>query len=290
MLGSTERSTGRLNIFRPRTLSDLLSLKRGKPDVVIFAGGTYLLHSSQDKYPALPPSVASIRHLEELRRIHRTERYIELGSCVTLSEISRIGGRAIPPVLARAISTIASPPVRSLATLGGNICVRENHLTLFPVLLVLDARVELRENDGSRRVPIARLLETDGELAISNTEILTRVRIPLADWNHQYHRTLLPGPESGGQSLSFCAVANTNRGILSDFRFAFGSLGKVLLRSREIEAELASRKMPLPERELEILDEVYTDYIESSLAEEITVYQAGMAIKMLRWFLISLGN
>ena len=172
-----------LNIFTPRTLADLLSLKRRKPEVTLFAGGTYILHNSSDKYPPLPSTVASIRHLEELKRIHRTERYIELGSCVTLAEILRIGGRTIPPILAHAIRAVASPPVRSLATLGGNICARDKRLSLFPVLLVLDARLELREHGGSRWVPIARMAESDGELIISSTEVLTRVRIPLSEWN-----------------------------------------------------------------------------------------------------------
>ncbi len=282
-------STGGVNVFTPRTLADLLSLKRRRPDVTVFAGGTYILHNSSDKIPALPAAVASIRHLEELKRIHRTERYIELGSCVSLSEISRIGGRTIPPVLAHAIAAIASPPLRSLATLGGNICVREQRLTLFPVLFVLDARLELREHGGSRWLPITRMVEPDGDLAISDAEVLTRVRIPLSDWNSQYHRTLAPGPGSSGLSLSFCGLANTSRGVLTDFRFAFGSMGKILLRSREIEAELVSRKVPLPDRDNDALCAVFADYIETSAKEAISSYQAGMALKMLSWFLTSLG-
>ena len=283
-------SSERINVFTPRTLADLLSLKRKKPDVTVFAGGTYILYNSSDKYPPLPASVASIRHLEELKRIHRTERHIELGSCVSLAEILRIGGRTIPPVLARAIAAIASPPVRSLATIGGNICVRERRLTLFPVLFILDARVELREQGGSRWLPISRMVESDGNLSISDSEVLTRVRVPLLDWNSQCHRTLAPGPGSSDLSLSFCGLANTNRGVLTDFRFVFGSMGKVLLRNREIEAGLVSRKVPLPDRDSDALCEVFDSYVETSFKEAISSYQAGMASKTLRWFLTSLGN
>jgi CO/xanthine dehydrogenase FAD-binding subunit len=283
-------SSERINVFTPRTLADLLSLKRKRPDVTIFAGGTYLLYNSNAKYPALPASVASIRHLEELKRIHRTERHIELGSCVTLCEISRIGGRAIPPVLAQAIAAIASPPVRSLATLGGNICAPEQRLTLFPVLFILDARLELREHGGSRWVPITRMAESDGKLNISDSEVLTRVRVPLSEWNTQCHRSLAPGPGTSDLSLSFCGLANTNRGVLTDFRFIFGSMGKVLLRNREIEAGLVSRKVPLPDRDSDALCEVFDNYVETSFKDEISSYQAGLASKTLRWFLASLGD
>lgn len=286
MPGDSER----LNIFAPRSVADLLSLKRRRPDVVLFAGGTHILQQSCDKYPVLPGALAAIRRLDELRRIHRTERYIELGSCVSLSELSRVGGRTVPPVLTQAIATIASPPVRSLATLGGNICVRERRLTLFPVLTVLDARAELREHGGSRWVSMNRLADSNGELNISNTEVLTRIRIPLANWNSQYHRTLATGPGSNDISLSFCGLSNANRGVLTDFRFIFGSMGKTLVRNREIEAELVSRKVPLPARERDSLCETFEDFIETSFEGSISSYQANMMSKMFRWFLTSLGE
>ncbi len=283
-------SLERINVFTPITLTDLLSLKRRKPEVAIVAGGTHILHNSSDKFPKLPASIASIRHLEELKRIRRTERHIELGSCVSLSEILRVGGQTIPPVLVQAISTIASPPVRSLATLGGNICVRELRLTLFPVLSILDARVELREHGGSRWVSLNRLAESDGNLNIRDAEVLTRVRIPLSDWNFQCHRSLAPGPGFTDLSLSFCGLANTNHGVLTDFRFSFGSMGKIMLRNREIEAELVSRKVPLPGRDSEALCDDFDIYVKTSFKESISSYQAGMATKMLRWFLTSLGD
>ncbi|MBN1686260.1 MAG: FAD binding domain-containing protein [Spirochaetales bacterium] len=279
----------RINVFRPRTLADLLSLKRRKPDVSLFAGGTYILQNDTGKYPELLPAIASIRHLDELKRIHRTERYIELGCCVSLAEINRIGGETIPDVLIQAIRSIGSPPVRSLATIGGNICARDKRLTLFPVLLLLDTRVELREHGGSRWASLTRLVDAEGNLHISETEILTRLRIPLVDWNYQYHRRLSAGPVSDRWSLSFCGIASTNRGILTDFRCIFGSMGKVLLRNREIEAELVSRKVPLLERDLSAIYRDFEAYVKESAPSMLSPFQVGMAGKMIRWFLASLG-
>ena len=283
-------SSERINVFRPRTLADLLSLKRRKPDVALFAGGTYVIKGDTRKYPELSPAVASIRHLEELKRIHRTERYLELGSCVSLAEISRIGGSTIPDVLIQSIRSIGSPAVRSLATIGGNICARDKRLTLFPVLLLLDTRAELREQGGSRWVPMTRLIDATGKLNISETEILTRLRIPLSDWNYQSHRRLSTGPAAHRWSLSFCGIAGISRGILTDLRFVFGSMGKVLLRNREIEAALVSRKVPLLERERSAIYRDFEAYLEESFAGMISPFQAIMIRKMIMWFLTSLDN
>jgi len=279
-----------LKVFRPRTLAELLSLKKRRPDVVPFAGGTYILYGDTKKYPDIAAAVASMRHLEELKRIHRTERYIELGAGVTLSEIMRIGGRIVPPALAQAIRTIATKPVRSLASIGGNICVRPQRLTLFPVLSALEARLELREHGGSRWIPIARFIDQTGDLDISETEIVTRLRIPLSEWNYQCYRRLTDGPVSDRHSLSFCGLANADRGVLTDFRFVFGSMDKTILRNREIEAGLVGRKVPLLSRDINAICASFEELMQQFQSGFVSPFQASMAQKMLRWFLSSIDN
>jgi CO/xanthine dehydrogenase FAD-binding subunit len=276
-----------INVFTPRTLGDLLTLKSRKPEVALYAGGTYLLHGEKEKYPRLPRALASIAHIDELRRIHRTERYLEVGASVSLSQIMEIGGRTIPSILNQAIRTMATPPVRGLATMGGNICVQERRLTLFPVLFVLDTRVELRELGSSRWVPISRLTAQDGSLDLAPTEVLTRIRIPLGDWNVHCYRSLSSDPNWNRWSLSFCGLAHTDREVLTDFRFSCGSIGKYLLRNREIEAELVGRKLPLPARERNAVCLLFNEYLESTGSSSISSYQKNMASKLFRWFLSS---
>lgn len=275
-------------VFSPRTLGDLVTLKGRKPEAEIYAGGTYLLHGDARKYPRLPGSLVSVRHIEDLKRIHRTERYLEVGACVSFSHITRIGGKAVPSILNQAIDTIGTVPVRSLATIGGNICVRSQRLTTFPVLFLLDARVELRGGGGARWVPVSRLASSDGELDILPTEVLTRIRIPLGDWNIQIYRSLSDGPRWNQWTLSFCGLANVDRDVLSDFRFSYGALGKHLLRNREIEAELVSRKLPIPERERNVICQDFNGFLESTYSGLISSYQQSMASKLFRWFLSSL--
>ena len=276
-----------INVFRPRTLGDLLTLKSRKPEVVLYAGGTHLLHGKREKYPRLPQALASIAQIDELRRIHRTERYLEVGASVSLSQITEIGGRSMPTILTQAIQNMATPQVRGLATMGGNICVQDRRLSLFPVLFVLDTRVELRELGGSRWVPISRFTTQDGSLDLAPTEVLTRIRIPLGDWNVHCYRKLAGAQDWNQWSLSFCGLAHTEREVLTDFRFSFGSIGKYLLRDREIEAELVGRKLPLGPRDRSAVCLLFDEYLESTTSSPISPYQKNMASKLFRWFLSS---
>jgi len=167
------------------------------------------------------------------------------------------------------------------------LCAKERRLSLFPVLFILDARIELRENGGSRWLPINRFSLPDGELDIGSTEVLTRVRIPLGEWNIDCFRSLSAGSVARDDALSFCGLAWAERGVLSDFRFAYGSVGKYLIRNREIEAELVSQKLPLQTRELDAVCQNFEEWLGASFSM-LSVYQRNMAVKLLKWFLGSL--
>lgn len=275
-------------VFRPRTLGDLLALLSRKPDIEIYAGGTFILGNQNEKYVSLPQSLAYIGQIDDLSRIHRTERYFEIGAGVTLTKLLQAGPRAIPAVLMRAIASIASSPVRNLATIGGNICVPDRRLSTFPVLFLLDARLELRELGSARWVPISRIVGPEGNLLLSSTEVLTRIRIPLGDWKIQIYKSITNGPQLTRWSISFCGLAQTSRGVLTDFRCAFGSLGRILVRSREVETELVSRKLPLPQRDQQMICNLFDESLSTEY-EMISAYQRTTAANLFRWFVTQLN-
>jgi carbon-monoxide dehydrogenase medium subunit len=94
---------------------------------VVMAGGTHVM-------PRLGPteSIISLRHVG-LSGIE--EGWI--GATTTLAEV----GRRVP-FLRSAIESIASPTIRNLATVGGNLFVPQPHGDLAVCLLALDATVE----------------------------------------------------------------------------------------------------------------------------------------------------
>ena len=112
-------------LLRPRRVEDAVAmLHRHQGDVQICAGGTDLLPSMKQRLFA-PAYVMDIRGLDGLQHIKVTPgQGVEIGALVTLSSIEDSGFiESHYPVLREAVMTVASPILRNMGTLGGNICL-----------------------------------------------------------------------------------------------------------------------------------------------------------------------
>jgi 4-hydroxybenzoyl-CoA reductase subunit beta len=166
-----------------------------------------------------PPYVLDLRGVGELRGIHETADGVSIGALTTLAAIehSSIIWRDYS-VLYHAVKTVASPVLRNMGTLGGNICLDTrclwyNQSLLWrkscgfclkkdgdlchvapssktcwatfsgdtpPALLCLGAEIEITGPSGVRRVPLAEFYINDGivRLHLSPNEVVTRVILP----------------------------------------------------------------------------------------------------------------
>ena len=87
----------------------------------ILAGGTDLLPSMRQKLFE-PEHVLDIRRIPELKGIRETDQGTEIGALTTLHEIEHSELlRAGYPVLGDAAKAVASPVLRNMGTIGGNI-------------------------------------------------------------------------------------------------------------------------------------------------------------------------
>ena len=126
-------------LLRPRALSEALAMlgehasplplseantQLARGGVQICAGGTDLLPSMRQKLFE-PEYVIDIRGIRELCGIRQeADGSVTIGALTPLSEIehSRLIAERYP-VLREAVRTVASPVLRNMGTLGGNICL-----------------------------------------------------------------------------------------------------------------------------------------------------------------------
>ena len=100
----------------------LLSTNWG--DSEILAGGTDLLGRMKD-YVSTPKRVVNIKNLPGLHAISRENGGIRIGALVTLDRIADASDiRQNYPALAQTVAEAASPQIRNMATIGGNLCQR----------------------------------------------------------------------------------------------------------------------------------------------------------------------
>lgn len=105
----------------------------------VLAGGTDLLALMKDDVVA-PPRLVNIKGLEQLRGVtYHAGNGLRIGALTTIAGLSEDSNvRKYYPVLAEAAVEAASPQIRNVATLGGNMCQRprcwyfRNGLGLFP--------------------------------------------------------------------------------------------------------------------------------------------------------------
>lgn len=247
-------------LLRPRTASDAVALRGKNPASRFLAGGTDLLPNIR-RGLATPELVIDLGHVAELREMHEEDGALRIGSGVTLGTISadpRVVARL--PALAQAAACVAGPTHRSMATLGGNLCLdtRCQYYNqsqpwragiqycmkldgdtcrvakkskrcwavysgdLAPALMVLGAEVEILGPAGLRRIPIVSLYRDDGMnwLTLAADELLVAVRVPLDDTRSSAYQKLRVRASIDFALAGVAVSLRRDRDALVDLRIA----------------------------------------------------------------------
>lgn len=185
----------------------------------------------------LPQKSLSISNIKELNFIVKHERKLDLGPAATLSEILNLGQQKMPAVLYDAVKSIGSSNIRNMATIAGNICSKTYRHTLFAPLLALDTKLEIKSETETKYIPFSKID------SIGEKWIITKIQIPLDEWEVAVFRRLGPKQAITANSASFVFLANSQKGQLANLKIAFA--GPVSFRSIELENSLLGAYLPL---------------------------------------------
>ncbi|MDR0567995.1 MAG: FAD binding domain-containing protein [Spirochaetaceae bacterium] len=237
----------RNQFFSPATFYELFNDWSRFPDAAVFAGGTQTLRFQGKGAMELPRNILSLHKLEDLYRITRNERALELGAMVKLNDIINLG-KVVPEVFIRCLEGIGGPQIRNAATIGGNICNGSRRLDTAAVLIALDAQYEVRNAVSSQWVSAVRFyghpepLSKDKPLPIGPQELITRIRIPLEQWDYSLYKKFKPDPSGkGGGVIVF--IFRNQKNVLTDMRLVFA--GDIVLRDRNTETRLIGKRLPI---------------------------------------------
>ena len=148
-------------VFFPAGYQELFSYWNQNPDAVLFAGGTEHIRNQNRRILVLPQKIISLDQIDDLRRIGRTERYLEIGAMVNLDEIINVG-KIVPEALSQCLICIAGPQLRNQATIGGNLCNPSRRLDASAPMIALDAHFELRNAQSTRWISASRFFSMPG--------------------------------------------------------------------------------------------------------------------------------
>jgi 4-hydroxybenzoyl-CoA reductase subunit beta len=207
---------------RPDRIDDAVELlAEHGPAALPIAGGTDLIPNMKHRLFE-PAHLVALKGIAEMKGISRRDGHLVIGAAETLAAVAvHPDVRSLFPALAEAAGHVAGPQLRAMGTLGGNLCLdtrctyynqtrfwREAlgfclkkdgdvcHVTKVgkkcvaahsadtpPVLMALEAIVDLHGPAGLRSVPVRDFFVADG---IWNSrrragEIVVRIRLPLPE-------------------------------------------------------------------------------------------------------------
>ncbi|HZV02973.1 MAG TPA: FAD binding domain-containing protein [Planctomycetota bacterium] len=255
----------RFRYVAPKTVEEACKVLAAEgPQAMVVAGGTDLLPNMKRRQQT-PRVVVGLRRIGTLRS-RTLNGTATLGAGLTLTELERDGLLKVAyPALQMAAFSVATPHLRNMGTLGGNICLdtrcnyydqgyewrqsidfcmKKDGKTCWvapgsprcwavsssdtaPVLVALGARVTLVSAKGERTIGASELYLDDGikYLARRPDEILTQVHLPAHEGWVSTYKKCRRRGAFDFPILSVAAVARLEKGTVEDARIVFGGVG-----------------------------------------------------------------
>jgi len=228
--------------YAPDSIEELLEMLKSKPNAKLIAGGTDLLLQMKQG-TARPETVISLKNVEELRGFSVSKNGYRLGAGMSLRGITRSNELTQNfPGLVYAAGVVASEQIRTLATLGGNICNASPSADMVPPLIALDAVVQLVSNQGQRDLSLSDFFKGPGESILKSGEIMHSIFLPQPSGNMIYTKH---APRKF-MDLAVVGVAvrlAKKNGKINEARVALGAVGPVPFRAEKTEALLAGQTL-----------------------------------------------
>jgi CO/xanthine dehydrogenase FAD-binding subunit len=141
--------------------------------------------------------------------------------------------------LKTAIEEMASPAIRHVATIGGNIGNASPAGDTLTILYVYNTIVVLESVDGLRKVPIDEYIIGPGQTTKRDNELIKEIIMKDVDYKGFYYEKVGGRRSDAISKLSFIGLySRDEQGIINDIRIAFGSVFKTVVRSRTLEKKL----------------------------------------------------
>ncbi|KDN21180.1 FAD binding domain-containing protein [Amycolatopsis rifamycinica] len=233
-----------MEFLRPATLAEALALKAGRPDAVPIAGGTDVMVELNFDHRR-PEALLDLTRVPELAEWSTSDGTVRLGAGVPYARVIAELGESVP-ALAMAARTVGSPQIRNRGTVGGNLGAASPAGDTHPVLLAMDARVEVASVRGTRLLRAEEFYVGVKRHALAPDELITAVHLPAHAGPQQFAKV----GTRNAMVIAVCSFALVLRdGVVGA---AIGSAAPTPRRAREAEDFLAAElpwtsSEPLPD-------------------------------------------
>jgi CO/xanthine dehydrogenase FAD-binding subunit len=218
------------NVLLPHSAAEAAELLRDGG--WLLGGGTVVM--PRVNTGAVPVSRLICLHRAGLAGVTVADGTVAVGAATTLAALGADDRLAfLHPV----VRSIASPPVRNLATVGGNLFVAQPYGDLAVALLALDARIEVVSATGTREAAIWARVEPH--------EVVTTIRfaLPTGVWRY---RKAMRRKHNSASIVTVAAALTVVGGQVRDARIALGGVAPRPVRATTAERTLIGSPLDRP--------------------------------------------
>jgi len=270
--------------YTPKTLSEALNIIENN-EVIPFAGGTDLMVAhfiSSNTIIKFDKPILHLNKIDELKTIKKYDDKITIGSLATFSDI--IKNEYTPKVLKESSEAIAAPPIRNIATIGGNICNASPSADCLPSLYAMNAKLKLQSKTSERIIPINEFITGVSKTTIKNNEILTEIIIPLEKYEYSFYRKIGTRKANALSKLAICALALKENDKYT-FRISFCTLGTTITRDINIERNFLTDDMSSWKNKVDTIKTAYDRIINPrNSARSTALYRRKCALNLIEYF------
>ncbi len=223
-----------LKLFLPTTLAQALKIKVKHPHIRLVAGGTDVgvwVNKGRSQYQ----EVMSLQNIPELWEVKRLKNKLVIPARVTFARLQKYLTQDHEE-FSGILNVFASLQIKNSGTLVGNVVNGSPIADSIPFLMVSDAEVEVQSVKGKKLIPIDEFFLGYKKLKLKPQEIVTAIHLPF----HKGQQLSKLYKVSLRKDLDISAVTMAARFTLEnkkikEARIAFGGVGPVVLRLKQVE-------------------------------------------------------
>lgn len=246
----------------PQSLKEALDVL-SKNDCYIMAGGTDLMvikHRRSGLLPNFDKDVLYISNLKELDYINVDKNGdLHIGAATKYKTIEK--DERVPLLIREIVKEIASPNIRNMATMAGNIANASPAGDSLVGLYLLDAQLVLVSKSKTRTMPISEFIYGVRRIRRNPDELIKEIIIPHHDFTKTYWKKVGSRAAESISKITFAGAYTLDGDVVKELRIAYGSVSITVVRKPEIEKKYENIKIDELKGKIPAILEDYSEFV-----------------------------
>jgi xanthine dehydrogenase small subunit len=243
----------------PATTAEVAEYLLAHPKATLLAGSTEI-GLQVNKQFSRPDHIVYLGNVAELKTVKETATSWTIGAAVSLTAVETLVSTAYPD-FAEVLRRFGSPPIRSTATLAGNIANGSPIGDSMPCLMALEAELILRKGEATRKVSINGFYTGMKASVLQSGEFIEAVVLPKTLSSKTFRAHKVSKRFDQDISATCCAMSfELKAGKFVNVKIAYNGLSPYPMRATKIEAAIEGKS----------IDQITADSIDDAIAASFT--------------------